>query len=49
MYQKTAKTETLLETHAEKRNTADIGYDPVQRIVYVPTFFAKTVTAYKLD
>jgi hypothetical protein len=46
---KDGKIETLLETHAEKRNTADIGYDPVQRIVYVPTFFAKTVTAYKLD
>jgi hypothetical protein len=46
---KDGTTETLLETHAEKRNTADIGYDPVKRIVYVPTFFAKTVTAYKLD
>jgi hypothetical protein len=41
--------QTLLETHAEKKNTADIGYDPVKKIVYVPTFFAKTVTAYKLD
>jgi hypothetical protein len=40
--------ETLLDTHAEKRNTADIGYDAVKRIVYVPTFFAKTVAAYKL-
>lgn len=41
--------ETILDTHAEKKNTADIGYDPVKKIVYVPTFFAKTVTAYKLD
>lgn len=43
------KSETILETHEQKSNTADIGYDPVKKIVYVPTFFAKTVTAYKLD
>jgi hypothetical protein len=42
------KVETLLETHEQKRNTADIGYDPVKKIVYVPTFFAKTVAAYQL-
>lgn len=42
------KIETLLETHEQKRNTADIGYDPVKKIVYVPTFFAKTVSAYQL-
>lgn len=42
------KVETLLETHGEKKNTADIGYDPVKRIVYVPTFFAKTIAAYQL-
>ena len=40
--------QTLLDTHSEKKNTADIGYDPVNRIVYVPTFNAKTVAAYKL-
>ena len=40
--------ETLLDTHLEKKNTADIGYDPVKRIVYVPTFNAKTVVAYVL-
>jgi len=40
--------ETLLETHQQKKNTADIGYDPINRIVYVPTFFAKSVVAYKL-
>jgi hypothetical protein len=39
----------LLETHADKKNTADIGYDPEKRIVYVPTFFARTVTAYRLN
>lgn len=40
--------ETLLETHQIKKNTADIGYDPTRRIVYVPTFFGKTITAYRL-
>jgi hypothetical protein len=40
--------ETLLDTHGEKKNTADIGYDPAQRIVYVPTFNAKTIVAYRL-
>ncbi len=40
--------ETLLETHQEKMNTADIGYDPEKRIVFVPTFLAKKVVAYKL-
>jgi hypothetical protein len=40
--------ETLLDTHVEKRNTADIGYDAASRIVYVPTFNAKRVVAYKL-
>lgn len=40
--------ETLLESHADKMNTADIGYDPVKRIVYVPTFNAKRVIAYEL-
>jgi hypothetical protein len=40
--------QTLLETAPQKRNTADIGYDAKQRIVYVPTFFSKTVAAYKL-
>jgi hypothetical protein len=42
------KVETMLDTHLEKRNTADIGYDPVKKIVYVPTFNAKTVAAYQL-
>jgi hypothetical protein len=40
--------ETLLNTSSEKRNAADIGYDPKKRIVYVPTFNAKTVAAYRL-
>lgn len=40
--------QTLKETHQQKKNTADIGYDPQQRIVYVPSFNGKTVAAYKL-
>lgn len=39
---------TLLETALQKRNTADIGYDPAKKMVYIPTFFAKTVAAYRL-
>lgn len=42
------RVETLLETHEQKKNTADIGYDAQKRIVYVPTFNAKTVIAYSL-
>lgn len=42
------RIETLLETHQQKKNTADIGYDPEKKIVYVPTFNAKTVVAYQL-
>lgn len=42
------RVETLLETHQQKKNTADIGYDQQKRIVYVPTFNAKTVVAYRL-
>ena len=42
------RIETLLETHPQKKNTADIGYDAQKRIVYVPTFNAKTVVAYSL-
>jgi len=40
--------ETLLETYQQKKNTADIGYDQQKRIVYVPTFNAKTIVAYSL-
>lgn len=42
------RVETLLDTSKEKRNTADIGYDPVKKIIYVPTFNAKTIVAYQL-
>lgn len=42
------RVDTLLDTHLEKKNTADIGFDPAKKIVYVPTFNAKTVAAYQL-
>jgi hypothetical protein len=40
--------ETLLDSHTEKMNTADIGYDPIKRILYVPTFNTKKIVAYSL-
>lgn len=42
------KYELLLDTHLEKKNTADLGYDPVKRILYIPTFYKKSVMAYQL-
>jgi len=42
------KVDTLLDTHAIKKNTADIGYNPYTGMVFVPTFFGKTVVAYQL-
>jgi len=38
----------LLDTREQKSNTADIGYDPKNRIVYVPTFFKNKIVAYEL-
>ena len=38
----------LLDTKAEKKNTADIGFDPATKIVYVPTFWKNSVVAYQL-
>lgn len=43
------RKELLLDTHLQKKNTADIGYDPAGHILYIPGFNAKTVTAYKLE
>ena len=41
-------TEKLLDTTADKTNSADIGYDAVKKIVYVPTFMKNSVVAYQL-
>jgi sugar lactone lactonase YvrE len=38
----------LLDTRPQKINSADIGYDAKNKIVYVPTFFGNTVVAYDL-
>ena len=38
----------LMDTRAEKRSTADIGFDPATKTVYVPTFFRNTVVTYEL-
>jgi hypothetical protein len=40
--------ETLLNTHDQNKNTADIGYNSEKKIVYVPSFNGKTVAAYTL-
>jgi hypothetical protein len=45
---KDGKMEMLLDLRNQKKNTADIGYDPAHRIIYIPTFFKKSVMAYKL-
>ena len=42
------RKELLLDTREQKKNTADIGYDSVKQILYVPTFNGKTVAAYHL-
>lgn len=41
--------QTLLETHQEKINTADIGIDIRNNIVYVPTFFGKKIMAFRVE
>jgi hypothetical protein len=41
--------EKLLDTRDQKINSADIGYDPKNKIVYVPTFFKNSVVAYQLQ
>lgn len=40
--------QTLLDTRTQKINAADIGYDPKNRIVYVPTLLNNGVVAYEL-
>lgn len=40
--------ELLLDSRAQQVNTADLGYDPLNRLVFVPNFFKNTVTGYQL-
>jgi hypothetical protein len=39
----------LLDTREQKINSADIGYDPIKKIVYVPTFWKNSIVAYALQ
>lgn len=39
----------LLATEADETQSADIGYNMAEKIVYVPTFFKNTVAAYRLE
>jgi sugar lactone lactonase YvrE len=41
------KTE-LIDTRKQKINTADIGFDPGTKTLYVPTFFKNKVVAYRV-
>ncbi|PWU01235.1 MAG: ATP/GTP-binding protein [Bacteroidetes bacterium] len=38
----------LLDTRDQKMNSADIGYDVMSKIVYVPTFWRNSIIAYEL-
>ena len=38
----------LLDTKAEKKNTADIGLDASKKIMYVPTFWKNSIVAYEV-
>lgn len=42
------RLELLIDSRDEKINTADIGYDPLNKHLFVPNFFKNTVTAYQL-
>ncbi len=41
--------QVLLDGREQKINSADIGYNHAERIVYIPTFWKNTVAAYKLQ
>lgn len=40
--------ETLFDTREQKISSADIGYDAQNKIIYVPTFFGRSIVAYQL-
>ena len=46
---KDGTNELLLDTHLEKKNSADINYDPVKHILYIPTFWKKSIATYRLE
>lgn len=41
-------TELKMDTSADKINSADVGYDPATKVLFVPTFFHNTVRAFSL-
>ena len=41
--------ELVFDGKAVNTKTADMGWDPVAKIAYVPTFFKNTIIAYKVD
>jgi len=41
--------ELKIDTSAGKINSADIGYNPATKMLFVPTFFHNTVKAYSLN
>jgi sugar lactone lactonase YvrE len=41
--------ELLFDGKTEKANTADLGFDPLNKIVYVPTFNRNTVIAFQVE
>ena len=43
------KVQLLLDSVADKINTADIGYDRARRHLFVPNFLKNSVTAYQLN
>ncbi len=40
--------EKLLDTREQKINTADIGFDPATKTIFVPTFWKNSVVAYEV-
>lgn len=46
---KGSESTLLLDTKADKSNTADIGYIPDEQLVLVPTFMKNEVAAYKIE
>ena len=44
-----AQKTTFFDTRSEKINSADIGYDAKNKIIYVPTFLKNSVVAYQLQ
>ena len=46
---KGGKLEVMLDTRPQKTSSADLGIDASQRVIYIPTFFKKSVVAYRVS